>query len=205
MAILAVLLLPLTVVAAGKLLLRIAAEPAGLAPSAIGLAGYFAAWRVFRRTRLFGSFFSTLEHELTHALFAWATLHRVVGLRATWSQGGHLRYLGKGNWLITISPYFFPTLSFTVLAAASCAPPAWHWWFDVALGASLVYHVTSTLRETHVGQSDLQKTGFLFAVMFLPTANLICFAVVVAFCHGSFPAVGGLFADMVPRFLTGAP
>ena len=41
------------------------------------------------------------------------------------------------------------------------------------LGVTTAYHVTSTWTETHRQQSDLQFTGFLFAWMFLPTANLV--------------------------------
>ena len=63
-------------------------------------------WCFFRRSRF--TLILTLEHEITHALFAIVTFHRVTGLRATAFRGGQVRFVGEGNWLITVAPYFFP-------------------------------------------------------------------------------------------------
>jgi hypothetical protein len=53
-----------------------------------GEAGYFAlSWWWFKRSPM-GQWFSTLEHELIHALFAVLTLNRVTGLNATSHAGG---------------------------------------------------------------------------------------------------------------------
>ena len=51
--------------------------------------------------------FSTLEHELTHALFALITFHKVNGIQTTASQGGVIEIQNGNNWLIIISPYFW--------------------------------------------------------------------------------------------------
>ncbi len=174
------LLLP-TIGACFQLIVSIAKSPSPLIPFAAGAAVYVVGWLMFiRHWRT--TFLSTLEHELTHALFAWLTFHRVVGLKTTWSSGGHMQYLGRGNWLITLAPYFFPTLC-TVLLLILAFVPSVKVAGDVLLGAAFAYHVTSTMRETHPGQTDLQSTGYLFALAFLPTANLICHGVVLAYCH----------------------
>ena len=55
--------------------------------------------------------FSTLEHELTHAIFAILSLNRVTGLNATGREGGVTHYQGYGNWVITLAPYFVPTVT----------------------------------------------------------------------------------------------
>jgi hypothetical protein len=52
-----------------------------------------------------------------------------------------------------------------------------------------MFHHISTWRETHAGQTDLQETGFLFAWMFLPSANLLAAGTVFAFASGRMPLV----------------
>lgn len=172
-----------TASACNSLLVAIVKSPAPIWPFATGLGIYLAAWtlliRHWRTTWL-----STLEHELTHALFALLTFHRVVGIRTTWRSGGHIRYIGKGNWLITLAPYFFPTICLLVLPVFALLPVLETQIGDAILGAAFAYHVTSTIRETHLGQSDLRKAGHLFSLMVLPALNLVTHGIVLAWCHG---------------------
>jgi Flp pilus assembly pilin Flp len=161
------------------------------APSYAFLAGalaYAVLWYLLLRRGSVGGFFMTLEHELTHALFAWATLHRVIGFRATMRSGGHIRYLGRGNWLITIAPYFFPTLSIIAIAALHWLPDRDIAYGGAILGATVAYHLLSTWSETHRHQTDLQDVGFLFSALFLPAANAIVYGLVLGFVAGLAPA-----------------
>ena len=145
-----------------------------------GAGAYWLSWWLIFRHRFAGSYFSTFEHELTHAIFAWGTLHWVTGLTVTWRQGGACEFVGSGgNWLIAIAPYWFPTLVWPCILLTyfldSTALPT----LNFLTGAAIVYHVTSTWRETHPGQTDLHETTFLFAWMFLPTANIIVYAFIL--------------------------
>ncbi len=177
--------LPGALYAAVSLVGRVLADPW---PVAMFLAGFglqcLAWWLFFRRTRF--SLLLTFEHELTHALFAWATLHRVTGLRATAFRGGQVTFLGAGNWLITIAPYFFPTLSVLVIVVSSFLPSSLGSIARFLIGMSFAYHLTSTLHETHPGQTDLQQVGKLFCVLFLPTANLVTIGVLLGFIYGGW-------------------
>ena len=171
------------------LLKSMASTPQPMLPFLGGAAVYFTLWRLFIRfwrTTLL----STLEHELTHALFAVVTLHRVVGLRTSWNSGGHLKFVGRGNWLITVAPYFFPTICFVLILFAALIPALQSPVVDALIGAAFAYHVTSTMRETHPGQTDLQASGFLFCFAFLPTANLISNGLVLAYSFGGLAGAG---------------
>lgn len=183
-AIAAVLLLLPSLIAVVSLLGAILAAPRPLLPFLAGFGGYGLVWWAWLRRPIFGSFVSTMEHELTHALFALATFHRVTGLRATWRRGGQMSFVGRGNWLITISPYFFPTACLLVLLMSLVLPASLRIVSDVLMGAALAYHVTSTMRETHPGQTDLARVGWLFSAMFLPAANVVSFGVIVSYAHG---------------------
>lgn len=183
-AVCCVLLVPGTVRSLWDLVQIAAEEPKSFLPFLGGFALYFLLWRFFFRRPSWGSFFSTFEHELTHALFATLTFHRVVGLRTSWRGGGELSFRGKGNWLITISPYFFPTISVVVAIALCFIPEDYVSWAAIVLGVTVSYHATSTLRETHKDQPDLKRVGFPFAFIFLPVANVLSYAGLIAFAAG---------------------
>lgn len=147
----------------------------------MGAGGYWLGWFFLFRKRFMGSYLSTFEHELTHAIFAWLTLHRVTGLSVTWRQGGACTYEGSGggNWLISIAPYWFPTVALPILLVAAWTENLQGQEVQLLLGIAVSYQITSTWRETHVGQTDLQKTTWLFAGLFIPTANLLTYGAIL--------------------------
>lgn len=147
----------------------------------LGVATYalFARWH--QRFPLLGSFGATLEHEVTHALFAWATFHRVEGLRATWFRGGSIRYSGPGNWLITVAPYFFPTSCLAAAVLGLLTPSLFQPLASWLMGVAAAFHVVTTVRETHRAQPDLKSAGWSFCLLFLPGANLLALGLTLAY------------------------
>ena len=81
-------LLPGVAVGFFEVLRRVLNNPQPMMLFGIGFTLYYVVWFLFFRRRIAGSLFSTFEHELTHAIFAWLTLHRVQGLKAPWNRGG---------------------------------------------------------------------------------------------------------------------
>jgi len=182
-AIAALILAPGLIYALSFVVRGIARAPGTCVPFLLGAAAYSLVWFLLDRRRL--GFWTTLEHEFTHALFAWATFHRVVGFRASLRGGGHIRYLGRGNWLIAIAPYFFPTLSLLAIAALTWAPGHHLVLGGAILGVTLAYHVLSTWSETHRHQTDLRETGFLFCIPFLIAANAFVLGLLLAYACGA--------------------
>lgn len=181
-AIVALILTPGLVYALYFVIRGIARSPGSCAPFLVGAALYTFAWIALGKRRL--GFWATLEHELTHALFAWATFHRVVGFRATMRGGGHVRYLGRGNWLIAIAPYFFPTVSLIAIVILTWAPGQHLVLGGCVLGVTVAYHAISTWSETHRHQSDLREVGWLFCTPFLIAANAFVFGLLLAYACG---------------------
>ena len=135
-----------------------------------------------------GSFLSILEHEVTHMLFAILTFHSPQDINVKRGFGGNFIYTGRGNWLISIAPYFFPTSAALVIGAGGFytllgqIPPYSYW---LILGLMTGYHLISTLDEIHLGQPDFKAAGYLFSLLFLPGINLITYGVLMAYaCHG---------------------
>jgi len=194
-ACLAIAAAPLLAWALLRLSGRVALSPWALLPFVFGCLAFVLLWRRWLGRSRIGRFLITLEHESTHAMFALLCFHRIVGFRASIGRGGEVRYTGRGNWLITVAPYFFPTLALLLFLLAYLLPFPGLPWQSFLLGVALGYHVVSTIRETHRDQTDIQELGTLFCWLFLPAANLAVVGVLVAFAHASHPGVNQFFVD----------
>lgn len=150
-----------------------------------GLIGYLFIWQtMIRHTRL--TFLSTLEHEITHCLFAWLTLNKVTALRATLRDGGRMTFTGTPNWLISTAPYFFPTVTVLLLIIFVFIDSSWSAVMFGLIGMSIAYHLTSTWTETHHAQTDLRESGLVFCFLFLPTANVMSYTLILSYMESGF-------------------
>ena len=181
-AIAALILLPGLLYALYVVVRGIAVEPGDCVPFLLGLGGYTVFFLALARRRV--GLWTIVEHELTHALFAWATFHRVVDFAAM-RGGGHVRFVGRGNWLIFIAPYFFPAFTLLVIAVLSVLPPHHLEVGAGVLGASVAHHLFSTWSETHRHQTDLREVGWLFSWLFLPAINAFVLGIVLAYAAGT--------------------
>jgi hypothetical protein len=130
----------------------------------------------------------TSEHELTHALFALLTLHRVSGVRAALAGGGHVRYVGRGNWLIAIAPHTVPLFALVVLAFAH----RWHELCAGLLGAMLAWNVVANWSPALRHHGDHREAGRLFAFVVIACANLLLLGIVLAYATGARSLTGHL-------------
>ena len=156
---------------------------------AIG-AGLFAVFRV--ALLLHRGKAETLEHEMTHTLFAMATLHPVEKIEVKEEGGGFMTFSGEGNWLIAIAPYFFPLTAFTMMFfAIAINHVVGHTpdWVYIGLGMTLCYNLFSFAEQTHLEQTDFKVVGYLFTLLFLPGANCLTFGTVFSFTERGFDGV----------------
>jgi len=128
---------------------------------------------------------STFEHELTHALVALLFLRRIHKFIVTSKRGGQVQYSGNfggefGNLLIGLAPYYLPTLTLIAVLVRPFLPTGWFPWYDGFIGATLAFHIFSTIDETklswtkhsftgagdhHKTKSDIGKVGYIFAFL----------------------------------------
>jgi hypothetical protein len=196
MAIFTLVLTPALVWSSLQLVSRIIANPSwSLFPCIAGVATFVFLWRRWLGRLAIGRWLVTMEHEITHAIFAVLTGHKIVSIRATMGHGGEVRYEGRGNWLITAAPYFFPTAALVLSLVAYILPFAGLPWPSFLLGIALGYHFVSTYRETHRDQSDLKELSTLFCWMFLPAANIAIIAFLIAYAHNGSEGVSTWIAD----------
>jgi len=159
----------------------------------LGTMVYAALWWLSIRKWTI-SWLSTFEHELTHCLFAWLTGNKVGAIKVTLRGGGHVTVIGSPNWLIDVAPYFFPTGTVVLLLLSTLLTYLDIIGWQLAIGASLSYHVTSTMTNTHQGQTDLQKAGFIFCWMFLPTANVVGLGLTLAGASAGWSGISRWFS-----------
>jgi hypothetical protein len=161
----------------------VAQRPATLAPLLAGAAAFVVVWRVLLLPKASRHAVVTLEHELTHAVFALVTLHRVTALRTTLAAGGHVRYAGRGNWLVTIAPYVVPLFACAVAAASQWldAPRA----FSGLFGATLAWNVIANWAPSHRHHGDHREVGAVFAFVVIACANALVLGLALAYATGA--------------------
>jgi hypothetical protein len=148
----------------------------------IGSFMFVPIWFISRR-RL--EFFATMEHELTHLVVGCLFLKIPRSFHVDANGTGSVHLLGS-NFLITLAPYFLPTISFLMLPIALLLRKDYVLYFIALLGLTVAYHLFSTYREISLKQPDIQITGILFSILFLTFANIICYGSIIAFTVGDY-------------------
>lgn len=123
-------------------------------------------------------------HELTHALFVLLCRGRVTRIHIS-SEGGHI-LTNRNNFLISLSPYFFPfypavaaivwLLANWVLRDRTELDPVW---FYGALGLTWMFHLTFTLWMIRREQPDVDQNGKLFSFTVIFLVNLLLLSVLL--------------------------
>ncbi len=133
----------------------------------------------FCRTMMDSNMKQSMEvvaHELTHTAFALLTFHKIKSIRVNPDDsGGEMAFEGKGNWLITIAPYFFPLFGVLVMVGITIylrVAPATNFLGGI-LGFFVAYHLDTVASQINDKQTDLTDVSYKFCVMFLPAANLM--------------------------------
>ena len=138
---------------------------------------------VFSKTMMDASVRTSMQviaHEFAHTFFALLTFHKIKHIRLNPDDtGGEMGFVGDGNWLIIIAPYFFPLFALIYMIVMSFLPPQiiWHG----ILGYFLGYHIDTVGSQIHDKQTDLPKVGYKFCLMFLPGINLMTIGSILAF------------------------
>lgn len=124
-----------------------------------------------------------ISHELTHVFWALLMGAKVSGLKAG-ARGGQVT-VSKENWLITLSPYFFPFYAMLAIGIyyglgllADVRPFAPVLYY--LLGFSWSFHLTFTWLALRQNQSDVQRHGWLFSMVVIYGMNLLVVALLMA-------------------------
>jgi len=153
---------------------------------AYGFIPYALIWFVSLRRSYF---FSTFEHEFTHLIVGLIFLKKPAGFHATEKEGGSTILYGS-NFIITLAPYFLPTLVLLIFPVYLILDPQFHKYYFILLGILTAYHFLSTWQEFSYRQPDIIKSGKIFSTVFLIFANIFCYGIVITFVLGGFELSG---------------
>lgn len=135
----------------------------------------------FARTRKKHSYFATFEHELTHNIWALLTFNKPAGFHINDDGTGEFAYYGKSNFLQMLGPYVTLTIPYLLLPVYYVLNPAFALYYFIVLGIATGYQTASTIKETGFHQSDIQRQGLFFSVVFIILGNLISYGLVLGF------------------------
>lgn len=173
--IVAILLLP--VCAGGTLALWRVMEQCGRADTTLVPIGAGATcWLVIYLLLPKPMWVYVFGHELTHVLWVWLFGGKVKRFKAG-SSGGHV-LVDKSNFLISLSPYFFPLYAILVVVGFLAGHLIWGWtnffvWFHLAVGAAYAFHLTLTIHVLRTEQSDITSQGYVFSAVIIYLGNLL--------------------------------
>lgn len=138
---------------------------------AFGIGGllYALLWMFVFSKR--GKFWSVVEHEMTHALFALMFFKKVHSFTANRGTGGSVEIEGD-NFMIALAPYFFPLLTIVIMIIKPSVPNTYQWIFNLMMGFTLMFHLLHLMMEFNPSQPDVRKSGMLFSMVVVAFFNL---------------------------------
>ena len=133
-----------------------------------------------------------ISHELTHTFFAYLTFHNAGRIRLNPDgSGGSMILKGRGNWIITLAPYFFPLFAFfyMLLMPFLLRISDEHWLVYSVFGFFVAYYWVTVIEQVHPKQTDIIKEGYIFSIIVIVAANLYTTGIILAFCSKSWEGV----------------
>ncbi len=175
-------------IATGRYLAMHLQIPRYLVAFTSGVSLYSLAWFLYLRPR--GDFWKTVEHEITHAVFALLFLQRVRSIHIERDGDSHIRVDNvRQNWFVGLVPYLFSPLLFMALLIKLSFPVAYQSLPNVFLGAALMFHLIGVIRQFHRLQPDIRSNGMLFSILVVVCFNLIWIGVCLASLRGEWQNV----------------
>ena len=173
--IVAILLLPVCI-GAGTTLWMVMRSCGGADITLVPILAGAACWIVVYALLPKPMWIYVVGHEFTHALWVWLFGGSVKKFKAT-SGGGHV-IVDKSNFLISLSPYFFPLYAVLIVAVFTVGHLIWNWngflpWFHLLVGAAYAFHVTLTAHVLKTRQTDITSQGYLFSAVVIFLGNVL--------------------------------
>ncbi len=150
---------------------------------ALGFGLYFILWFFWLRHR--DTFWSILEHEITHAIMAMVFRKKIRALKARRAVGGSVIVDGGNIW-IALAPYFLPLPALLVAMFTPLLQQHYLPYLHGMVGFLMGFHVFPLLNEFHLSQPDIQQTGVIVSILMTMAGNLFFFGIIVSLLSGEW-------------------
>ena len=191
-ALFALLTIPFTFYAWGKLFYQVQSYPGYSLMFAIGVGLFVILARTTLAQSSFASRIVELERDVTQSLLAFAMLYPVMGYVSNPSKSSRMRWLGRGNWIMLAAPNFVPTATIALwLVSLLLYQPL----RSVVLGFGISYHLTAVVIQCRIGTREIRRLGRKFCWMFMPATNFVVAGLVAAYALNGFGEMGDFAYD----------
>lgn len=143
-------------------------------PFWLGVGGMLLLWSLLLRKARWARFITTIEHEALHAIVGFISFIPIRELKVNEDGSGHVIFTPPTNWLMLLAPYFVP-LTLAIYAALVFALKLDPVVQSIVLGAIFGLEWVGNVREIHPKQTDFRQAGWVFTVLFLPSAILLSY------------------------------
>jgi len=144
-------------------------------------------------------FFATFEHELTHNVWALLFFKKPMGFHVNEDGSGLFQFQGRTSTIselfISLAPYFFPTVTVLLIMVSPIIREDFMGIYYLFIGITYGYHISSTIKETHLQQTDITGNGYFTSLNLIISLNLLANGLVLAFISGGWSGMGDFFTD----------
>ena len=158
-----------------------------------GIGAYlpFAGFLVASRESIVRVF----THEMTHAVAGTLFFRKIVSFNATTTSGVVFHSKGLvGDIFIALAPYCLPIYTFAFLILRLLGAESSLFIFDILIGFTLAMHINCFALETRPRQTDIKKSGYALAALFLLTAWIVNLSIIaLSFPDGIWHSLTSLF------------
>ncbi len=147
------------------------------------ISGFFA-YPAFQTIFIKPMYIYSIGHEIVHVIATWICGGKVTSFNIT-QRGGEIMTT-KNNVLIRLSPYFIPIHTIFLLFVFWIISKFTSVFgilniFTFLVGFTMSFHIFMTIEVMKMRQPDIMRTGYIFSVLFIYTANIFILELVVSF------------------------
>lgn len=147
-------------------------------PFWVGVGAMLVLWGLLLRKAKWARFLTTIEHEALHAIVGFISFIPIRELKVNEDGSGHVVFTPPTNWLMLLAPYFIP-LTLAIYAAIVFALELDPGIEAAVLGAIFGLEWVGNVREIHPNQTDFRQAGWVFTLLFLPSAILLSYGTAI--------------------------
>ena len=144
-------------------------------------------------------YFAAFEHELTHNIWALFFFKKPRGFHVNTDGSGLFEWTGSTGLLskvfILLSPYFFPTITMFLIILSLIIKDEFISIYILVIGMSFGYHIVSSIKEMHLGQTDITENGNFTSFNIIILMNLTMNGLVIAFINNGSKGIGEFFTN----------
>ncbi len=154
--------------------------------------------------------FSTFEHELTHAIVALLFFRRIKRFVVTKYKGGYIQHSNGfggefGNRMISLAPYYLPTMMLLSVLARPFLPDIWFPWYDIWIGITFAWQLMDSIDEIKrnwssrlfltantdtVSHTDIKMSGFIFSFIIIVALLLFFLGIILFIINNGYEGIG---------------